>query len=455
MLRAVLSAILFLGMGLTQVCFAGISLSVNPVDGSSALRFDRTSTEGFVNKKEIRIRINSGNGTRYQVFQRVIEPLVNEKGESLNLQAISTQTLPNSNSYGTLYLQNSSYLGVGDQLIYSSAQNGSSDAFIIAYSINQSLVNTGGKFRGRLSFTVQGMGNASSDQMTIDVFLETTPSLNVTIKGAHHANRVHIKDTDTGENRSNFVSVSFSGNGGQEIKIYQELESMPQNDADVELGSGVLQIDPQGSAQGLQIQGPNPLEIKRTLIYSGNKGEDNFNIYFLVNADLVSQQDAGKYKGKIKYVVETEHGKQEFPIEIKCDISPVFNIQVTPPPEGLNFPHVVSSSPYQQKQVQITVLSNLHKPYQVIQGLQAGMTNKQGKEFDNKYFNMQVVIPSGQKGQTDFKEFTSVQTGESPIFSSDAHGSGAVFTVVYRLQGYAQMSAGDFSVPIRYSLNQK
>jgi len=230
---------------------------------------------------------------------------------------------------------------------------------------------------------------------------------------------------------------------------------MPQNDADVELGSGVLQIDPQGSAQGLQIQGPNPLEIKRTLIYSGNKGEDNFNIYFLVNADLVSQQDAGKYKGKIKYVVETEHGKQEFPIEIKCDISPVFNIQVTPPPEGLNFPHVVSSSPYQQKQVQITVLSNLHKPYQVIQGLQAGMTNKQGKEFDNKYFNMQVVIPSGQKGQTDFKEFTSVQTGESPIFSSDAHGSGAVFTVVYRLQGYAQMSAGDFSVPIRYSLNQK
>ncbi len=63
-------------------------------------------------------------GSRYQVFQRILEPIVNEKGDALNLQAIETQTLTNSNSYGTLYLQNSDHLSMGDQLLYSSSQSG-------------------------------------------------------------------------------------------------------------------------------------------------------------------------------------------------------------------------------------------------------------------------------------------------------------------------------------------
>ena len=76
------------------------------------------------NKEEIHIRINSTNGSRYQVFQRILEPLMNEKGDALNLQAIETQTLPNSNSSGTLYLQNSDHLSMSDQMLYSSSQAG-------------------------------------------------------------------------------------------------------------------------------------------------------------------------------------------------------------------------------------------------------------------------------------------------------------------------------------------
>ena len=68
-------------------------------------------------------------------------------------------------------------------------------------------------------------------------------------------------------------------------------------------------------------RGLSSVESRRTLIYSSNKDEDNFIIYFLVNADQVQQQDAGTYIGKIKYVVETDQGKQEFPIDIQCDIA--------------------------------------------------------------------------------------------------------------------------------------
>jgi hypothetical protein len=116
---------------------------------------------------------------------------------------------------------------------------------------------------------------------------------------------------------------------------------------------------------------------------------------------------------------------------------------------------VLANTPAQEKEVVVTVQSNLHKPYQVLQDVQTSMTNQQGKEFDNKYFTIEVQIPSGQKGQTDFMEFSPVQTGEYPVFSSDAGGSGATFKVEYRLQGYPQMSPGDFLAPIRFSLNQK
>ena len=447
--------VLFCLIGLTQLCFANVSLSVNPVDGSNSLRFDRIPPAGAENKQEIHIRVNSTNGSRYQVFQRILEPIMNEKGDTLNLQAVSTQTLSNSNSSGTLYLQNSDHLSMSDQLLYSSSQGGESDMFTIGYSLNQSLINTSGRFRGRLVFTVRGMGNDSSDQVTIDVFLKTSSSLKISVKGAYNPTRIRIKGSDTSEKSADFVNVSFSGNSGQEIRIYQEVETIPQNETDQELGANVLQLDAQGQTEGLRIQGLSPLRSGRSLIYSSNKDEDNFLIYFLVNADQAQRQAAGSYAGKIKYVVETDQGNQAFPIDIQCVIPSVFTMNVVTPPGGVNFSHVLANSTPQDKEVLVTVSSNLNKPYQVTQDFQTNMTNQQGKEFNSKYFTIQVEIPSGQKGQTDFTEFSPVQTGEYPIFSSDAMGSGATFTVVYRLQGYAQMSPGDFLAPVRLSLNQK
>ena len=452
MLRSLIITILFSLMGFTQACFATVSLSVNPVDGSSSLRFDKVPVVGAEGKQEIHIRVSSTNGGRYQVFQRILEPVMNEKGDTLNLQAIKTETLSNTNMSGTLYLQNQSYLTEGNQLLYSSSQNGASDSFIIRYALDQNLINAGGRFRGRLTFTVTD--NVSSDQVTIDVLLDTSSNLKITVKGKHHRSHIHINNTDTSIKTADYVNVSFSGNSGREIRIYQDLETVPQNQSGDDLGDNLVQVDALGT-DGLHVQGANSLGSNKTLIYSSNKDEDSFVIYFLINADLIQQQNAGSYKGRIKYIVETDQGKQEFPMDIHCDIPPVFTMNVTTPPGGVNFSTVLPNSPPQEKQVVVSVTSNLHKPYQVIEDIQSNMTNQQGKEFDSKYFTVQVQIPSGQKGQTDFVDFSPVKTGEYPVFSSDSKGSGSTFTVVYQLQGYSQMSPGNFLAPIRYSLNQK
>ena len=343
MLARIIFLTLFLGAAFTQAAFASVSLSVNPVDGSNTLRFARTSVAGMENKQEIHIRVSSPNGDRYQVFQRILEPIVNEKGDALNLQAVQTQTLTNSNSSGTLYLQNSGQLNMSDQLLYSSSQSGQSDMFIIGYSLNQNLINTAGNFRGRLIFTVRGIGNASSDQVTIDMFLDSTSSMKVSVKGAHDPNRLRIQATDTTEKSADFINFSFSGNSGQEIRIYQETKNYPQNETGQELGGNILQLDAEGATEGLRAQGLSSLgNGGRTLIYSSDKDEDSFVIYFLVDAAQVQQQDAGVYTGRLNYMVETGQGKQEFPIDIQCTVPPVFSMNITPPAGGVSFTHVLA-----------------------------------------------------------------------------------------------------------------
>lgn len=449
MIRVIMTLV-FCFMGFSQTVFAAASLSVEPVDGSNSLRFERIPAAAIENKKQIHIRVNS-NGEHYQVFQRLLEPLVNQKGEPLNFQAIQTQTLPNSNSYGTLYLQNSDHLGTGDQLIYSSAQNGVGDSFMIGYVLDRSQV-AAGTYRGRLIFTLRGMG--SIQEVTIDIFLDAGSNLNVSVKGGHNPIGVRVQSSDTLQT-ADFINISFSGNAGQNVRIYQEAETMPQDEMDNPLLPGTLQLQAQGAMDGVRSAGLNPLTTSRTLIYSSNKEEDSFQIDFLVDPDKGQQQEAGTYTGRLKYTVETGQGSQDFPINLQCIITPVFTMNVTLPPGGIKFSRVIANNPPQEQEVLVTVLSNLHKPYQVVQDMDTNMTNKQGKEFDSKYFTVQVAIPNGQRGQTNFAEFSPMKTGEYPIFSSDSSGTGATFKVLYHLQGYNQMSEGEFLAPIRLSLNQK
>ena len=434
--------------------WADINLSVTPADGGNSIRFETVNAGNLGYKEEVHVRINSTSG-KYQVFERILQPIVNENGEILNLQAISVQALSGSNSNGTLYLQNEDHLTMGEQLLYSSSQNGSSDAFIIGYALNRSLINTSGTFRGRLLFSVRGLGNSGSDELAVDVLLHIVSNFKLTIAGDHTPNAINIKSTDLTEKAADHVNFSFSGNSGEQIRIYQELDSVPQNEMNQPLASGALQLDAAGNGEDLKIGGISSLGPQRTLIYSGNKDADNFQIYFLVDANQIASQAAGNYTGKIRYVVETDHSRQEIPLNIQCSVSPVFTMNVSMPPGGINFSHVLPNSPPQDEEVLVTVTSNLNKPYQVMQNLDTLMTNQQGKEFNNQYFTLQVEIPAGQKGQTSFTEFSRMQTGDFPVFTSDASGSSATFKLLYRLQGYSGMSPGNFTAPIRLSLNQE
>lgn len=435
-------------LALTSGASAGLSVNVIPLDGSTNLRLDQEFTR-LGEKKEVRVRISS-TGSRYQVFQRVQGLITNEKGETLNMLAVLAQALPNSNASGTLYAQNLQPLGLGDELLYSSAQGGQSDSFIVGYALRPELLNADGSFSGRVVFTARAPGEPDS-QAAVDIFVRARSNLKVSVTGSRSANRVHIADTDNEQN-ADFVKVSFSGSNGQEIRVYQEIVAPFQSSEGQQMDAGLIKIEAISGKTGTK---PPDFQKSRQLIYAGRENEDAFELHFLVDRDKLIGQQPGDYAGRVKYIVETGAGQlREFPLDLDFRIQPMFTMEIIPPAEGLKFGPVLPSNPPQAKEFIVRVQSNLRKPYQVMQNLQSPMANERGMEFDPQYFTFRVDIPKNERGKTKFDEFTPVPTGEHPVFFSDSKGSPVTFRVVYKMQGYQQMNSGQFAAPIRFSLNQ-
>ena len=99
MVKKYLLLAVFIVFAAVNFAQASVHLSVNPVTGGTSLRFGRVGGDLDVNK-EVRLRVSSDEGKQYQVYQRLVEPLVNDQGASLGVDAVSTYTLNNSNASG-------------------------------------------------------------------------------------------------------------------------------------------------------------------------------------------------------------------------------------------------------------------------------------------------------------------------------------------------------------------
>jgi hypothetical protein len=433
---------------------AAVNLNVMPSDGSPDLRFGHIFT-GIENNKQIRVRIISTDGKPYQVFQRIQGPLLNEKGESLNLQAIKTVTLGNSNASGTLYMQNTQEVSYGDQLVYSSGRGGESDSFMIGYSVMPDMLNSSGTFSSKLVFTARSTGDAAQDQAFVTISLESASNWKASVTGGHAQEDVRVREDDTTEKTADFVKIAFSGNAGSEVRIYQSVDALPQDTTGQEIQSDTLRYTVAGeSAENIPVQGRTGLGRTRTLIYSSQKPEENLQVYFMVDPDMVQHTDAGSYSGKVRYSIETDKERVDYVVGLTCQIQSIFTMDVTVPAEGVRFAKVLPTNPPEERVITVDVRSNLRRPYQVLQNVQTPMTNEKGKEIDKEAFRIKIEIPEGQRGRTRFTEFTPVETGEYPIFSSDAQGHTASFKVVYRMQANLQMAPGNYAAPVRFSLNE-
>ncbi len=432
--------------------FAALTLSLNPIEGGTSIRFGKFDLSQLSNK-EVRVRINSSNGTQYQLVQRLIEPLVNEQGIPLGHNALAAYTLTGSNTAGSLYLQDKESMGLGEQLIYTSNPNGDSDSITVIYVINP--VKASGSFFGKIQYTVREINGAGREDAFLNIYLDVENNLSVTSEASHGKNLVRL-EPEWSSGHEGFVRFHISGNTDQELKVYQDIIEFPRDDFNEEASVGIVQFGVSGGRSNTSfVPGPVNLEHKRILLYSTSESEDSFTQTFLVNSAAFAEQKAGIYRGKIRYMVESSLGEQLMDLDLELAVRPAFKLDVQYPPGGMRFQGLHSAQVPQFKEVRVAVQSNLGKPYIVTQNIAGPLTNEKGVQIPQGLLIMKQDMANHKPGNVPFSEFREAPLGESPIFYSDNKGSSSEFMVIYQLGGSPEMEAGDYSTAIVYSLGEK
>ncbi len=445
--------LLFLGIMaiVTFTVEASLNLTVTPYEGMS-LRFGEVNSDSYINK-EVKIRITSTDGVQYRLRQRLLEPVVSDKGEILNEGVLNFYTVRGTNASGSLYQDTLRVLSTRDEILYTSNRTGDSDSFVIVYSVDGKKISQSGHFRGKILYTLESVGGASSKTYILDLSLNANPAINVTIEAP--SGRVVKLGTRYDSDLKSSLKVKLNIPPESNIKIYQDLtEPLTKEDGTV-LEEGAIKFFVSGLSKGeSNYKSASSLMRGRALIYSSDEGSSEFYINLFIDKELIKGASAGLYKGELIYYFEGENINETIPIKLEVETARVFDIKVTSE-EGFSFLGVKPGNPPQEKVVKVEVNTNMKAPYQVIQRVTMPLTDEKGNKIPEKFFRMKVELPGKDKGKTDFLDFHPVGVGDKIIFTSTAEGDPVSFDIIYRLDVSYEVIAGNYSTQVTYLLSEK
>ncbi len=431
---------------------ATLDFSVVPVNGGADLRFTRGDLGSNIGK-EVRIRVTSSDNVQYQVFQQIISPFTNERGVTLNRPVLEANVAQGSNTAGIIYLPSFEPVNAAEQLLFTSSPSGQSDSLTIVYRVNTALLSDSGSFNGQILYTVRPIGGGQRQSAQTTVFIESNSDLTVDLESSNGHNLVRI-DTSR-ESSSSFVNLSFSGNLGGSVKVYQEVVRYPVDDLNLELASGILSTVSSGGQQGqLSFQSPAEIPRNRELIYKSDQQSDSFSVKFFLAPEKLLLQKAGSYHGLVHYTVETETMQKDFDVDVDISIAPIFEIIMDFPQGPMNFANILPGQKPVLKEVNVKVKTNLGRPYSVIQHLPDLLTNEKAESVPGKYFMYKVQTTSDSTAVNSAVDFVPVPKGDKEILTSDSKGSPEEFKVFYQLSPFEGMHAGDYRSEIKYSLGE-
>jgi len=442
-----------LSLSVANQVFAAFNLDVSPVEGGNSIRFGRVDLPSSINQ-EVRIRVTSSEETQYQIFQRISEPFRNERGESLDFDAIVVSSLPGSNSSGTIELQTVEQLNYAEQLVYTSSNNGISDSFVLVYQVNPDRIKTSGDFSGQIIYTVRPIGGGSHEEVVLNAFLEISSELSVRTETSTGSDLIRLSSAGTAF-KDDYFKLSIAGNRGNQLKVYQEVVRFPADETNQELDTDTLELSATGGDNGeVHLGEGQAFSRKKTLVYSSDAAEDEVWINYQLNQKKKTPQKSGRFSGRVIYSVESAVFSQEFPVDVEVEIEPVFELSTEYPPEGMKFTRFLPNSEPQYKEVIVTVKSNNGKPYWVSQNLSTSLSNEKGDQIEGDHFTLKQEILDNGDGKVENNDFTPIKTGDSALFYSDKSGSPVKFKVVYRLRPYQGMQPGDYQTSVVYTLGE-
>jgi len=452
---SIIFAVLTLFFIAAKSASAAFGISANPYEGGFDLRFGKIDPAmGRVNK-EVRVEVTTDIDKQYRVIQVLQEPLTNSQGDKFPQNSFLVYAVPGTNKYGTLSVEMEIPVYMGRKVIYTSNQQGLSDSFALVYSLLVPVDQQPGSYRGRLLFTLEPIGATESPATVIlGILAEVEVESRVRITTVSGGRIAQLKPFPP-EKRQFDVGVDVLGGMGRQFEITQFLSapliSPEGNTLDLDSVSVVVRDGHKGRA----LTEPVPLSLHHQTLYtSGPRGEaDSFVVTYGLG-DL-SGQKAGKYRGKIKYLLEGIQITNPLidTLDLEIDNPEVLELAVTPEiGKGfLRFDNLKPQEPPRISEVNIEIRSNIGKPYQVSQNITSLFTSKEGKTIPKEYFILKTEAAQ-IKGKLNYADKTDVRLGEMTLFVSDDRGSSDKFKVIYELSIPPDLKAGDYSTRITYSI---
>jgi hypothetical protein len=163
---------------------------------------------------------------------------------------------------------------------------------------------------------------------------------------------------------------------------------------------------------------------------------------------------SGKYKSRIQYFWEETGVQTKIDnLELVIDNERIFNLAVTPADQKyeIEFRGLKPLGQPKSSEVILEVTNNTGKPYQINQEISGALVNKEGLEIPAKYFTLRTENINA-KGNLKFLEKQVVKKGNTILFVSDSKGAPAKIKVIYELTSPMEITAGDYSANVAYSL---
>jgi hypothetical protein len=459
LLKIFLGAGLVLALNVKPAC-AEFSLSVKPYEGGYDLNFGKIGLGASGANQEVIVNIRSDIGKQYRLIQTFFEPLTNSQGISIPTQnTCFLYALRGSAKYGTLSVEQETPVNFARSIIYTSNSQGLSDSFTLVYSLKGPFQVPSGSYRGRVGFSLEAIdSNQPPATAFMNILCEVESAEYIQIKTLDGDKRLRLNSRSL-DSRSCLVDFNVLSGLGSQYRIIQSITEPLRSSEGFELPEGAVVFQMEQITKGSGPHQETPVSMRPQTIYSsdGKGNPENFIENFRL-VDL-SGVKAGTYKTNVAYLIEESNGQTTKRLGnylLEVEVVNEFDLELKTESGGgvIQFKDIGPNKPARTFWIEVTVKTNLGKPYLVTQKVTSDLTNKAGKSIPSKYFTIRTETVNNTKGILKFPQNTEFKPGDTVLFVSDKKGSADTFKTVYELSAPVGVIAGDYSASVVYSLSE-
>ncbi|MDO8662459.1 MAG: hypothetical protein Q7K98_04470 [Candidatus Omnitrophota bacterium] len=411
--------------------------------------------------KGVNLRVDTNIGRRYEIIQRIIQPLTSKDNPGVMIQDnFVVRGISGSNRFGNLRFSTGGIAVRSEDIIYVSDSAGDADNFSLVYGLINAENLQPGYYSGRVSFTLNPI---SSSQQQITRILEVYVSITaqgrekprVEISASSGSKSITLNPKKEKNQAKEEVFIKINSTEKKQFSIVQFVpEPMESESGDI-LDNQAVNFIVRNAEKGVSTNMVSALTSSPQKIYtSGIDGSaDNSLVVTYILGDLTAKK-SGKYKSRVQYLWEEAGAQTKIDsLELLIDNERIFNLIVTPADQKyeIEFRGLKPLGQPKASEVILEVTSNTGKPYQINQEISSGLVNKEGLEIPAQYFTLRTENINS-KGNFKFLEKQEVKKGNTILFVSDSEGAPAKIKVIYELTSPVDLKAGDYLANVTYSL---